>query len=515
MMLITDYLLTAAQKNPEKLALFHGKREFSYKQLSDVSQRIASWLLDLHLEPGFRGAILSDDPFEYITSYFAILQAGGIAVGLNTQTTEHGLAFQLNDCASSVFFVSSRYKKYLPNVLPQISSLKAHVCTETVEDQFHTTSCVCQSFPELYNYPEKNHDSMPFRSCCDYAQIIYTSGATGKPKGVVLRHANLMANTASIISYLNLQADDRLMAVLPFFYSYGNSLLLTHMAVGASLVVNQSFVYPNLILQQMADHAVTGFSGVPSNYAILLNKSAIHSYSFPHLRYLTQAGAAMSPELVRRLRKVFPKTSIYIMYGQTEACARLTYLDPVQVEKRPDSIGKCIPGVNIVLRDKNGGAVKTGETGEIVARGNNIMAGYWNRPDETKKVLRSDGLWTGDLAREDEEGFLYIISRKSDLIKSGSHRIGPKEIEDVLIEHTAVHEAAVVGIPDEILDERIRACVILKADAQCSEKELQKHCRKYLPLFKIPHEILFMTDLPRTSSGKIKKHELRTKKVTT
>ena len=298
------------------------------------------------------------------------------------------------------------------------------------------------------------------------------------------------------------------MAVLPFFYSYGNSVLLTHISAGGSMVVNQSFLYPNVILQQMADLEVTGFSGVPSTYAILLNRSALHSYSFPHLRYLTQAGAAMSPELARRLKNAFPKVDIYIMYGQTEACARLAYLDPTELGKRPGSIGKSIPGVDLVLRDKTGNPVKTGETGEIVARGENIMAGYWNRPEETSEVLRQEGLWTGDLARSDAEGFLYIVSRKNDLIKSGSHRIGPKEIEDVLAEHPAVHEVAVIGIPDEILDERIRACVILLPDVHCSEKELQKHCRMHLPQYKVPHEVVFMDDLPRTATGKIKKFEL-------
>ncbi len=508
-MLLTDYLSSAAERQPDKQALFHGPRTSTYGELLQTSQAIASWLNSLHLEPGFRGAILSDDPFEYITAYFAILQAGGVAVGLNTQTTDISLAHVVNDCGASVLFTSTRFNRYLKTAMAMAPSLKALVHAGQIEEDVVPASCTRQDFTELSNSPRQPASTLPFRSSCDIAQIIYTSGATGKPKGVALRHANLMANTASIISYLKLKSEDRVMAVLPFFYSYGNSVLLTHVAVGGSLVVNQSFLYPNVILQQMADHAVTGFSGVPSTFALLLNRSAIHSFSFPALRYLTQAGAAMSPELARRLKNVFPKADIYIMYGLTEACARLAFLDPADLERRPGSIGKGIPGVDLVLRDKTGQPVKAGETGEIVARGENIMAGYWNRPEETKEVLRQEGLWTGDLARSDEDGFLYIVSRKSDLIKSGSHRIGPKEIEDVLAEHPAVHEAAVLGIPDEILDERIRACIVLRPDMTCSEKELQKHCKRFLPQYKIPHEVLFMADLPKTSSGKIIKHELR------
>lgn len=507
--LLTSYLIAAAERTPDKQALLYGSAHSTYSELLMSAQGIACCLNELHLETGFRGAILNDNPFEYISAYFGILLAGGIAVGLNTQTSDAGLVFVLNDCEASILFTSPKFNRYLDNALSMVPSLKALVSSGQLGEQVMSSSCMRWEFAELCNYPHKNSVSLPFRSSHDFAQIIYTSGSTAKPKGVVLRHANLIANTESIISYLGLQANDRVMAVLPFFYSYGNSVMLTHLAVGGSLVVNQSFLYPNVILQQMVDHEVTGFSGVPSTFAILLNRSAIASFSFPRLRYLTQAGSAMSQDLARRLKQVFPTADIFIMYGQTEAGARLAYLDPAELERRPGSIGKGIPGVELTLRDAAGNLVQAGEIGEIVARGENIMAGYWNRPEETREVLRFECLWTGDLARMDEDGYLYIVSRKSDLIKSGSHRIGPKEIEDVLEEHPAVHEAAVVGIPDEILDEHIRACVVLQPNSYCCEKDLQIHCRKRLPQFKVPHEMVFLTDLPKTSSGKIIKTELR------
>ena len=508
-MLVTDYLLRAVERNPDKPVLFHDTRIFTYSEIFSAAMGIASRLQEYRLEPGFRGAILNDDPFEYIAAYFGILLAGGVAVGLNTQTSDSSLAYVLNDCQVSVLFAASKFSRYLQAALPLVPSLQALVVSGRKEQPSETTPWQTQDFNDLRDSSHLAMHSLPYRSSCDFAQIIYTSGTTGKPKGVVLRHANLTANTASIVSYLDLQSTDRVIAVLPFFYSYGNSVLLTHIAVGGSLVVNQSFLYPNVILQQMVEYGVTGFSGVPSTFALLLNRSAIASFSFPALRYLTQAGAAMSPELARRLKAVFPAAKIYIMYGQTEASARLAYLHPDDIERKPGSIGKGIPGVDLTLRDTMGQLVSVGETGEIVARGENLMAGYWNRPEETREVLRSEGLWTGDLARSDEEGFLYIISRKNDMIKSGSHRIGPKEIEDVLAEHPAVHEVAVIGIPDEILDERIRACVVLRPSAASSEKELKAHCKKLLPQYKIPHDVVFLDDLPKTTSGKIKKNELR------
>ena len=510
-MLLTDYLKAGAEQHPDKLVLIHGARSFTYGEVHKAAMGVAAGLLDFGMEPGFRGALLNDDPFDYIASYFGILLAGGIVVGLNTQTSDSSLAYVLNDCQASVLFTTSKFARYAEAVLPQVASLQMLVITGGAKNvQQGGRQCTPYNFSDLCERQPPAESALPFRSSCDFAQIIYTSGTTGKPKGVVLRHANLIANTHSIVSYLDLQPTDRVMAVLPFFYSYGNSIMLTHVAVGGSLVVNQSFLYPNVILQQMLDYEVTGFSGVPSTFALLLNRSIVASFSFPKLRYLTQAGAAMSPELARRLKVVFPGTKIFIMYGQTEAGARLSYLEPHEIERKPGSIGKGIPGVVLTLRDKAGQPVPSGEVGEIVARGENIMAGYWQRPEETKEVLRPEGLWTGDLARSDDEGFLYIVSRKSDLIKSGSHRIGPKEIEDVLSEHAAVHEVAVIGIPDEILDERICACIVLRPGCECSEKELKMHCKKYLPQYKIPYSVVFLADLPKTTSGKIQKNELRT-----
>ncbi len=510
-MLIQDYLYRGAERTPEKEVLIYGRNRVSYRRLLAAASSVADWARTLDLPAGFRGAILTDDPLEYVASYFGVLIAGGVVVGLNTQTSDRSLLYTLQDSGAALLLTSRRFSRHLQRVLPFADTLRGVAVSGNQAVIPGAENLHRKDLASLLDRTvQPDPDRMPFRAPCDLAQIIYTSGTTGQPKGVMLRHSNLAANTSSIVRYLGLTDADRVMAVLPFFYSYGNSVMLTHIATGGSLVVNQSFMYPNVILQQMVEHRVTGFSGVPSSYAILLNRSAIESFRFPDLRYITQAGAAMSPALVGKLKKIFPGVEIYIMYGQTEASARLSFLDPGEVDRRPDSIGKAIPGVRLLLLDKEGRPVVPGETGEIVARGPNIMAGYWQRPEETRQVLRDEGLWTGDLARQDEEGFFYIVSRKSDIIKSGSHRIGPKEIEDILAGHPAVQEVAVVGIPDDILDERIRACVVLREDADCSEKELLKHCRLELPAYKVPQEFVFLERLPKTATGKIRKSELKT-----
>lgn len=512
--LIQNYLLDSADRHPDNPVLLYAGRVVTYAGLLSAACSVAHWLCGLRLERGFRAGILTEDPFEYFAAYFGTLMAGGIAVGLNSQTSHRSLAYTLNDSGTSVLLSNGKYFRVINMALQDTSDLKAlALSAKTIPESVQGVSC--HDFELLTDSSCSPWDmDFPWRSSCDTAQIIYTSGTTGKPKGVMLSHSALRANVESIIEYLHITSSDRVMAVLPFFYSYGNSIMLTHVAAGASLSVNQNFMYPNVILGQMAEHEVTGFSGVPSIFSILLYRSALRQYSFPALRYISQAGAPMSPAVAVELKRVFPGVEIFIMYGQTEASARLSYLPPKDIERKPGSIGRAISGVDLSLLDRDGRPVPQGEIGEIVARGENIMVGYWNRPEETDKVLRTTGLWTGDLAFQDSDGYFYIVSRKSDIIKSGSHRIGPQEIEDVIMEHDAISEVAVIGIIDEILGERIKACVVLKPGMECTEKEIRKHCRAILPAYKVPHVIEFFTELPKTATGKIKRAALRNEQVT-
>lgn len=508
-MLICEYLKRAAHRFPAKTALVRGKDRYTYKQLCQAANSVANWLISRRCQPGFRAGILTDDPFEYVSLYFGIQQAGGIVVGLNIQTSEPSLLATLKDCSAAVVFASSKCARHLAKVDNRLPSLQHIACDIRETGRAGNSSCEWATLTDVLqsSIGQPLSLSRPLQSS-DIAQIIYTSGTTGTPKGVMLRHKNLVANTESIISYLNLTSGDIGMAVLPFFYSYGNSVLLTHVAAGASLVVNQNFVYPNVILDEMQRERVTGFAGVPSTFALLLHRSAVRNYTFPSLRYLTQAGAAMAPKLVGALKEVFPGVEIFVMYGQTEAAPRLAYLPPEDLHRKPGSIGKAIPGVTLRLLDPDGRPVGLGEVGELVAQGENIMAGYWGRPEESAAVLTRDGLRTGDLARMDAEGYLYIFSRKSDLIKSGAHRIAPKEIEEVIQAHEAVHEVAVIGVEDEILGEALKACVVLKAECDCTAREIIVHCRKNLPAYKIPHLVVFYSELLKTANGKICKEEL-------
>jgi acyl-coenzyme A synthetase/AMP-(fatty) acid ligase len=254
---------------------------------------------------------------------------------------------------------------------------------------------------------------------------------------------------------------------------------------------------------------VTGFAGVPSSYVLLFYKSNIRKLKFPHLRYLTCAGGSLSPDNIMTLKNILPDVDYYAMYGQTEATARLSYLEPHMWKEKLGSAGKSIPGVELKVKNKEGKNVDVGEVGEIVAKGLNIMKGYWGQHEETNKVLKSDGLHTGDMARVDEDGYIYIVGRKSDMIKTGAYRVSPQEIEEVLVKHKDVMECGVVGVPDPILGELIHAFVVLTDNAHLNNKELLRFCKKNLPYYKIPTYIEFVPSLPKTKLGKIKRYELK------
>ncbi len=517
-MLLSECLLNSARRFPDHEIVVQGEKRISYEVMSRKVSALASFLRSEGIvAKGDRVGVCMENSPEYVLAYFAILEAGGVIVPISNQTTSRGLHSILGDCGTSTLFIQNTLVKVVVEAVRELPALKTVILAGNGDAEEHRVremkSGVLARGSRLFDLNDIGRRNMDQGHVCtaeanDLAMIIYTSGTTAEPKGVMLTHRNLASNAESIVDYLKLTPEDRVMVVLPFYYSYGNSLLTTHVMVGGTLVLENSFMYPNVVLDRMVKERVTGFSGVPSTFAILLNRSNIRKYAFPSLRYVTQAGGAMSPTHARELSKVLPEAVIFIMYGQTEATARLTYLDPRELVRKAGSIGKAIPGVKITIRKENSRVAAPGETGEIVAEGENIMKGYWRRPEETAKVLTERGLRTGDMARMDEEGFLFIVGRNSEMIKSGAHRISPKEIEEVILEIPEVHETAVVGVKDEILGEVIHAYVVPKGNQAPDPRVVLAYCRDNLPPFKIPKKIHIVAGLPKTDSGKIKKYEI-------
>ena len=341
------------------------------------------------------------------------------------------------------------------------------------------------------------------------ALLVFTSGSTGEPRGVIQTHANIHANTTAISAYLELSPADRALSTLPLFYCYGRSILQTHLLVGGSVFFDHRFMYPRVVMEALGEQRCTGFYGVPLTFELLRRQVDIRSLSLSTLRYVAQAGGAMHPDTIRWCRDVFAPAQLFVMYGQTEATARLSYLPPDRAAEKEGSIGKGLANVELRVVDPQGREMAPGEVGELIARGPSISPGYFHAPDESAAVFRDGWLWTGDLGRRDEEGFVFLVGRSKDMLKLGGHRVSAAEIEQALAEHAGVEEAAVVGVPDAAGGEAAIAFVIAAGGGTLDPAELRRFCRQRLPAFKVPREIRFVGALPRTASGKLAKAELR------
>ncbi len=342
----------------------------------------------------------------------------------------------------------------------------------------------------------------------DEALVLFTSGSTGDPRGVIQTYRNILANTRSIVAYLGLGPDDRAMAILPLFYCYGLSVLQTHLHVGGSVFLEPRSMYPRVVLDGIAAEGCTGFAGVPLTFELLRRQCDVTAASKPRLRYVTQAGGAMAPDTIGWARRSFHPAWLYVMYGQTEATARLAYLPPERAEEKAGSIGIPIPGVDLRVLGPDGRELPPGEVGEMVARGENVTAGYLGAPEETQATFRPDGLHTGDLAYRDGDGFLFVVGRAKEMLKLGGHRVSPIQIEKVVLEHPGVLEAAVAGVPEAIMGETAVAFVVCRHGQAITERELRSFCRQRLPAHCVPSTIRFVTALPRGGAGKLLRQNL-------
>jgi acyl-CoA synthetase (AMP-forming)/AMP-acid ligase II len=398
----------------------------------------------------------------------------------------------------------------LEEILPEVSSLKFCVSCGGAASESSSTSeqvldfeLIQQDFPDE-RPPRTNID-------LDLACLIYTSGTTGDPKGVMSDHSNVVFAASSIISYLENVESDIVINVLPLSFDYGLYQLLMVFKFGGTLVLERSFTYPAQILSLMARERVTGFPGVPTIYAILLQMD-LSAFDLSSLRYLTNTAAALPPSHILQLRDKFPWATLFSMYGLTET-KRTLYLPPDQLNNKPGSVGIAIPGTEVWLEDEEGNRLGAGEIGELVVRGRHVMRGYWEAPQATAQRYRPGSIpgeqlcYTGDLFRLDEDGYLYFVGRKDDIIKSRGEKVAPKEVENVLYALPGVVEAAVIGIDDPVLGQAIKAILVVEGEP-LSEARVLAHCRANLEDFMVPKVVEFRTELPKTDTGKIKKTDL-------
>jgi long-chain acyl-CoA synthetase len=477
-----SYLLEKSH-NPDKLLILGDDTALTYKDFIKNLEKLSSGLNHRH---GSRKKflVMADNSIFFIISYLAIIHSGNTAVVVETRINASDLKKIMDSCSLSGIFTQDKYSEnFEGSEIPLF------------DENF---------LGNLQNENTKNFvNILPVASDDDVAVIIFTSGSTGTKKGVMLTHKNLIANTGSIIDYLKLNEADRICVTLPFFYCYGASLLHTHIRVGGSIVLSQK-PFLGAVIKDIDKYQCTGFAGVPSTYLILVNKTPFLHQKYPSLRYFTQAGGKLPDEYIKKITDKFPEKHFFVMYGATEATARLSYLPHELVITKMGSIGKGIPGVTLKVLNELGFPVKESEIGEIVAKGDNIMKGYLNDPEGTRGTLRDGWLYTGDLATVDDDGFIFIVGRSKNIIKSGGYRISPHEIEDVILSLEKVKECIVLGIPDEVMGEAVVAVIPKSGDVDSTtlQREILTHCTRNLPSYKVPKKIVFIDELPLNPSNK-------------
>lgn len=488
---IFSFLHDSTRLYPDKIYIVDKGNEFTYSEIYNRAIAVADSIYGASLKSGERILVYLDNSAEYIAAFFAVLRVNCIVVPINKNINTENINHIIADTEPRLIITNTVFMK----------RLRGNVDFE--ERNIIDINCLWE------DKPKHNHDLIRHltEAGSQPALILYTSGTTRMPIGVTLTHKNLVANTESIIQYLGLTERDSLLAVINFTYSYGNSLLLTHTKAGGKIIIENRVPFPIKVIEQIYVSQATGFSTVGSYINILLKHESLQAFHLTHLKYVTFAGEGINWGDIAKLKDIAPHLKIFVMYGQTEASPRLSYLEPDLIFEKPGSIGKGIPGVILRVVTEDGRDAPPGEIGEIIASGDNIMKGYWNNEADTKSVVKDGWLYTGDLAITDEDGYIYIKGRKDDIIKYYGHRISPAEIEAAINSCEQVLESVVTGIEYNGCTQ-IKAYVVLKNSIP-GHPDINAHVRKLLPAYKRPQIIEFVNDLPRTTTGKIKRNELR------
>jgi amino acid adenylation domain-containing protein len=503
--LVQDSLLASARDTPGKASVIDEAVSRSYAEVLGEAQGLAHALQEEGLARGDRVAVFLDNTAECAAAIFGVLLAGGAFIVVNPQTKAEKLAYMLAD-SEATFLLTEAHS--------------AHVAYEAVSD--------AASVKRVFSTPG---DSLPagfldLRQAIaaagtevreiatipsDLAALIYTSGTTGEPKGVMMSHQSLVFTIGSIAEYLRLDSDDRILSVLPLAFTYGLSQLLLAMRLGGTLLLERSFAFPAKTMARIRAEEATVFPAVPTVFTTLLGTSP--RPVFPSVRRLTNAAAGLAPTLHEGLAEIFPNALLFRMYGLTE-CMRVCYLEPELLETKPTSVGRAIPGTETFVLDDDGRPVEPGETGVLHSRGPHVMLGYWKAPDLTAHML-VDGplpgertLRTNDRFTIDEDGLLYFVGRSDDIIKTRGEKVSAIEVENALHAMPGIRQAAVVGVPDELLGQAVRAFVVLDDGVALSAQEIIRYSRARLENFMVPKEVVLLAELPHTDSGKVRKRSL-------
>jgi amino acid adenylation domain-containing protein len=511
--LLHDLLMHTAQRLPDKEALTCKQERITYREMDARSNALAHALVERGVKRGDRVIVFADNTVETAVSFWAVLKANAVVSVVNPLTKADKLTYLLNDCRATAVITDA----HLGNVVLPAVARSPHVTAVIVSGPVKAETLAALPGGVGWEAALAGQDraAPPRRQCLDVdlAAIVYTSGSTGDPKGVMLTHRNMLTAGTSVSTYLGMREDDVVLLVLPMAFDYGLYQMIMSFRVGARVVLERSFTFPAAVLKVMVAEGVTGFPGVPTIFAILTEMETLAAYDFAKIRYVTNTAANLPVKHILRLQEVFPAAQIFSMYGLTE-CKRCTYLPPADLARKPTSVGIAIPNTELWIVDENDQRVPAGQVGQLVIRGATVMRGYWEKPEATAKKLRPGPLpgelvlYTGDFCRLDEEGYLYFVGRMDDIIKSRGEKVAPKEVENTLMNIKGVKEAAVIGVPDDVLGQAVKALIVLEQGVTMTEKDIQRECQSRMENFMVPKFVTFVPDLPKTTTGKIKKTDL-------
>jgi acyl-CoA ligase (AMP-forming) (exosortase A-associated) len=511
--LVHELLLHRAERDPRAHALAYQESDLSYGELSVQVLRCAAALLDLGLPRAARVGVYMEKRLETVVAVFGAAAAGGVFVPINPLLKAEQVAYILRDCDVRVLVTSAERLEMLAPVLGACPDLKAVLCVGGKARSERGIAVL-----SLEDALAAAGGARPHRVIdTDMAAILYTSGSTGKPKGVVLSHRNMVAGACSVAQYLENRPGDRILAALPLSFDAGFSQLTTAFHVGASVALI-NYLLPRDVIDAVQRHRITGLTAVPPLWIQLASlrwpeggpSAPRHS-----LRYIANTGGRMPKATLDALRALLPQTLVYLMYGLTESF-RSTYLPPAELDRRPDSIGKAIPNAEVLVVREDGSLCDANEPGELVHRGALVSLGYWNDPVKTAERFkpapgRASGLvmpeiavWSGDTVRRDDEGFLYFISRRDEMIKTSGYRVSPTEVEEVVYGSGLVGEVAALGIEHPVLGQAIVLVATAPANCTLDAAAVISKCRECLPAFMVPARIIERKEsLPRNPNGKI------------
>jgi acyl-CoA ligase (AMP-forming) (exosortase A-associated) len=513
-LLVHELVAESSIKSPDRIAVKDGKQILDFAGLEAAISQTASFYLGQGLERFERVAVWLDKRLDTVVALFGAASAGGVFVPVNPLLKPDQVGHILNDCTVRILVTSPERLELLRETLVHCRDLRTVVL---VGDKTVDTLDGIQ----LVNWSERIGAAVksPFRVIDqDMAAILYTSGSTGRPKGVVLSHRNIVAGAVSVSQYLCNTPDDRILSVLPLSFDYGLSQLTTAFRVGACAVL-MNYLLPRDVIRAVEREQITGLAAVPPLWVQLAQLDWPQTVT-EHLRYITNSGGHMPKSTLDALRARLPKTKPFLMYGLTEAF-RSTYLPPDEVDRRPDSMGKAIPNAEILVVREDGSPCAPGEPGELVHRGIHVALGYWNDPEKTAErykpapgqlgglVIPELAVWSGDTVKMDEDGFLYFIGRRDEMIKTSGYRVSPSEVEEVVYASGMVKEVAATGVAHPMLGQAVVLVIYADGADESLAESLLNECKKKLPAFMVPAKIETRAEpLPRNPNGKIDRKRL-------